>query len=229
MYLISTYHILSYLGVIPPQMDRPPQMDQYPAQGARCRGVAGPISPNHSDSTVGVHAILATIPWPCADPCACLLPCAVVRGPPRGPPQAPHRPSSAPVTLRRRGRGGRQRAPHPTRGAVSHERRFSRRDPMGHPTTTYPRRRLLLARCSPSTPPPPSLAPLRGALTPVAALAPGQAEPGAERPVFTTSRPGRPLTCPRSCRRPRRRAGAGGRGSPRWCPSSRGRWPRGRW
>jgi len=37
------------------------------------------------------------------------------------------------------------------------------------------------------------------------------------------------LTCPRSCRRPRRRAGAGGRGCPRTSPSSRGRWPRGRW
>jgi len=37
----------------------------------------------------------------------------------------------------------------------------------------------------------------------------------------------RSLTYPRSCRRPRRRAGAGGRGSPPTCPSSRGRWPRG--
>lgn len=34
--------------------------------------------------------------------------------------------------------------------------------------------------------------------------------------------------CPRSCPRPRSRAGGGGRGSPRRSPSSRGRWPRGR-
>ena len=39
----------------------------------------------------------------------------------------------------------------------------------------------------------------------------------------------RALTCPRSCRPPRRTAGGGGPGCPRTCPNSHGRWPPGRW
>ena len=48
------------------------------------------------------------------------------------------------------------------------------------------------------------------------------------RPKGSSREAGR-LTCPRSCRPPQRRAGAGGPSSPRTCPSSRGRWPRGTW
>mmetsp|Transcript_7226 Transcript_7226/g.23177 ORF Transcript_7226/g.23177 Transcript_7226/m.23177 type:complete len:237 (+) Transcript_7226:111-821(+) len=59
-------------------------------------------------------------------------------------------------------------------------------------------------------------------------LSAGGAPPPPPPPPPATLRSGGAATSPRSCRPPRRTAGAGGRGSPRTSPSSRGRWPRGR-
>jgi len=82
-----------------------------------------------------------------------------------------------------------------------------------------PRSRCPLRRClSSSSPHPPSSR--RRVVPPSPRERRPSAPPGAMQPS---------LTCPRSCRRPRRTAGADGRGSPPTCPSSRVRWPRGRW